>query len=447
MTDIDNISVDFIPEVEPQMHTANGSRSIIKVIGVGGGGCNAVKHMYNMGIHDVEFIVCNTDKQALESSPIPVKIQLGQEGLGAGAVPENARNAALESEADIRTAIEGANMVFVTAGMGGGTGTGASPIVASIAREMGILTVGIVTFPFEFERDEKSTTAQNGIKELQENVDALIVIKNETLKTFYPDLKLSQAFAKADDVLLIAAKSIAELITVEAIINVDFRDVDTILRNSGTAIIGSGSAKGENRAMNAVQKAIESPLLDNNSIYGAEKMLLFISYSSEYEATVSELDIITDELQSKTCNMNKKFIWGHGVDETLGEEIRVTIIATELHNKSEMPKPTPTPLAGGDDDDKKNQPSPTDNNTTTIPLNTTPERGEYSPYRNLSNDDIRNMSDKEMDDYFRQSPYLRQQQYQQHLQSTLQQQQEASDYTIGENGVNNQPSYLRNVID
>lgn len=445
MTDINNISVDFIPEVEPQIH-ADGSHSIIKVIGVGGGGCNAVKHMYNMGIHDVEFIVCNTDKQALESSPIPVKIQLGKEGLGAGAVPENARNAALESEADIRAAIEGANMVFVTAGMGGGTGTGASPIVASIAREMGILTVGIVTFPFEFERDEKSITAQNGIKELQENVDALIVIKNETLKTFYPDLKLSQAFAKADDVLLIAAKSIAELITVEAIINVDFRDVDTILRNSGTAIIGSGSAKGEDRAMTAVQKAIESPLLDNNSIYGAEKMLLFISYSSENEATVSELDTITDELQSKTCNMNKKFIWGHGVDEALGEEIRVTIIATELHNKSEHPQ-SATPLAGGDDDNKTKNPSTNDHDTTTIPLNSTPERGGYGPYNELSNDDIRNMSDKEMDDYFRQSPYLRQQQYQQHMQSTLQQQQEVSDYTIGENGVNNQPSYLRNAID
>ena len=439
MTDfnIDDISVDFTPEVD---NVKAPMKSIIKVIGVGGGGCNAVKHMYNMGIHDVEFIICNTDKQALDSSPIPIKIQLGKEGLGAGAVPEKAREAALESEEEIKAAIEDANMVFVTAGMGGGTGTGASPIVASIAREMGILTVGIVTFPFEFERDEKFVTAQKGIEELHQNVDALIVIKNETLKTFYPDLKLSQAFAKADDVLLIAAKSIAELITVEAIINVGYRDVDTILRNSGTAIIGSGSASGEDRALQAVQQAIESPLLDNNSIYGAEKMLLFISYSTEYEASVAELDIITQELQNKTCNMNKKFIWGHGVDESLGENIRVTIIATELHNHADTPKQTTTVIS----DDNDHQPAsiiefdandgPADND------NKTEEK------KNINNDDLRNMSEEEINAYLSMPPYLRNNM---NRQKTLnfEQQNEVSDYSVDKEGIKNQPTYLRNVID
>lgn len=436
--DIDNISVDFTPEVD---NTKAPMKSVIKVIGVGGGGCNAVKHMYNMGIHDVEFIICNTDRQALDSSPIPIKIQLGKEGLGAGAVPEKAREAALESEEEIKAAIEDANMVFVTAGMGGGTGTGASPIVASIAREMGILTVGIVTFPFEFERDEKFVTAQKGIEELHQNVDALIVIKNETLKTFYPDLKLSQAFAKADDVLLIAAKSIAELITVEAIINVDFRDVDTILRNSGTAIIGSGSAHGENRALEAVQQAIESPLLDNNSIYGAEKMLLFISYSTEFEASVAELDIITQELQNKTCNMSKKFIWGHGVDESLGENIRVTIIATELHNHADTPKQKTTVIS--DDDDYKHKPTIIEfdaNNGQPDHHDTTEDQ------KNINNDELRNMSEEEINNYLSMPSYLRKNM---NRQQTLnfEQQNEVSDYSVDKDGIKNQPSYLRNVID
>jgi len=266
--------MDITPYIEEQ---AYGRTSIIKVMGVGGGGSNAARHMYNMGITDVDFMICNTDRQALESNPIPIKIQLGDSGLGAGAIPEVARTAALESEEKIKAALEGTKMLFITAGMGGGTGTGASPIIANLAKEMKILTVGIVTYPFKFEQESKRKLADEGIKELSQNVDALIVIKNEALKSFYPDLKLSNAFAKVDDVLLIAARSIAELITLESIINVDFNDVKTILQDSGTALIGSGEAEGEDRALKAVEAAINSPLLDQNSIYGAEKLLFFIS--------------------------------------------------------------------------------------------------------------------------------------------------------------------------
>ncbi|MBO7465928.1 MAG: cell division protein FtsZ, partial [Bacteroidales bacterium] len=290
------------------MRNSGANGSIIKVMGVGGGGGNAVKHMYDMGIVGVDFMVCNTDAQALEKSPIPVKIQLGS-GLGAGAIPEVAREAALKSEAELQMAMEGAKMLFVTAGMGGGTGTGASPIVASIARGMGILTVGIVTYPFDFEGESKFKVADEGIDELRQNVDALIVIKNELLKIYYPDLTISNAFAKSDDVLLVAAKSIAELITIHGSMNVDFNDVKTILENSGTAIIGAGIAEGENRAREAAEAAIASPLLDQKSIYGAEKGLLFIAYGPDSEPTMEELTEITDCLAEATCNLREKLIW------------------------------------------------------------------------------------------------------------------------------------------
>ena len=307
------------------------SDNIIRVMGVGGGGGNAVKHMYNMGITGVEFMICNTDAQALEKSPIPIKIQLGDSGLGAGANPEVARKAALESETQLQQALEGAKMLFVTAGMGGGTGTGASPIVADIARSMGILTVGIVTYPFDFEGESKFKVADEGIDELRQNVDALIVIKNELLKTYYPDLTLSNAFAKSDDVLLVAAKSIAELITIHGSMNVDFNDVKTILENSGTAIIGAGIGEGENRAKEAAEAAIASPLLDQKSIYGAEKALLFISYGSAHEITMEELSEITTCLEQATCNLRSKLIWGHGADDSLDDKVRVTVIATGFH--------------------------------------------------------------------------------------------------------------------
>lgn len=439
MTNIEEFSTEFIPIVDVKKN--KNRKSIIKVIGVGGGGCNAVRHMYNMGINDVDFIVCNTDEQALESSPIPVKIHLGEDGLGAGANPTVAQQAAIASEADIKAAIQDANMVFITAGMGGGTGTGASPIIASIAREMGILTVGIVTFPFDFEQEEKFVTAQKGIEELHENTDALLVIKNQSLSTYYPDLKLSNAFAKADDVLLVAAKSIAELITLEAIINIDFHDVDTILRGSGTAIIGSGTAKGENRAYEAVYQAIESPLLDNNSIYGAEKMLMFISYSREFEATVAELTTITNELQAKTCNMKKKFIWGHGVDDSLGEELRVTIIATELHNQSSNKQKINNLSPAGPQTDS----TPKVDNTKITTINTNENDGKkviplYGD-SNISNEALRNMNDQEMDSYINMPSYLR------NKLNVDKRQEEISNYKVSNSGIECQPPILRDVVD
>ena len=337
---MENEVIDLI-DVMPEVDILEGAKApIIKVLGVGGGGSNAARHMYKMGIVGVDFIICNTDRQALESNPIPVKIQLGKTGWGAGGIPDVAREAAKASEEHIRAALEGTKMVFITAGMGGGTGTGASPIVASIAREMGILTVGIVTYPFDFEQEDKFKLADEGSHELGQNVDALIVIKNEALTSFYPDLTVNNAFAKVDDVLLIAAKSIAELITLESIINVDFNDINTILRNSGTAIIGSGMAEGKDRAKDAAEAAVTSPLLDTNSVYGAGKVLFFISYSHESELTMSELKTITDILSNRTCNMKEKLIWGHGYDDTLGDNVRVTVIATNL--KGTIPPPPPS---------------------------------------------------------------------------------------------------------
>jgi len=331
---MDNDTINLVEIMPDVAYFGESKAPIIKVLGVGGGGSNAARHMYNMGIVGVGFIILNTDRQALESNPIPEKIQLGTSGLGAGAKPDVARDAALESEEHIKAALVGTKMVFITAGMGGGTGTGASPIVASIAREMGILTIGIVTYPFDFEQESKQKIAEEGIGELRDNVDALIVIKNEALNSFYPDLELDNAFAKVDDVLLIAAKSIAELITLESIMNVDFNDVDTILRDSGTAIIGSGEAEGEDRAEKAAEAAVNSPLLDTNSVYGAGKVLFFVSYGHAKKLSVRELNAITEVLANKTCNMKETLIWGHGYDDTLGEKVRVTVIATHLLPRS-----------------------------------------------------------------------------------------------------------------
>ena len=400
MANIDNeILMEITPEIEVM---ENVHSSIIKVMGVGGGGSNAVKHMYNMGITDVDFIICNTDRQALESNPIPIKIQLGERGLGAGAIPDVARQAAIDSEEQIRQALEGTEMLFITAGMGGGTGTGASPIIASIARDMGILTVAIVTFPFKFEQREKSEQAEEGIQKLSEDVDALIVIKNENLKSYYPDLKLSNAFAKVDDVLLIAAKSIAELITRKANINVDFNDVKTILKNSGTAMIGSGDAEGESRAANAVEMAINSPLLDQNSIYGAEKLLFFISDSTQSELTVTELEEITQGIENKTCTDSKKLIWGYGKDESLGDKVRVTVIATGLQNSKGYTPVKPNRDGQKEHPEPKSEPKHNDegvinnvninvqNNTNTIIIPLFPD-----------NNELRDKSDREMDEYLR----------------------------------------------
>lgn len=307
-----------------------GNTSIIKVIGVGGGGSNAVNHMYNLGIKGVDFIVCNTDRQALDISPVPMKIQLGPsltEGRGAGSIPEIGRNAAVENIDEIRDFLgNGTKMVFVTAGMGGGTGTGAAPVIAHVAKELGILTVGIVTVPFSFEGRKRRQQAEEGLERMRENVDTLLVINNERLREISGNLSLANAFAKADTVLSTAAKGIAEVISVTGAINVDFNDVNTVMKDSGVAIMGSASAEGENRAISAVQEALSSPLLNDNDISGANYVLLNITYG-ESDVTMDEITEITDYIQ-EAAGSTADVIWGHAYDPTLGDKLSVTLIAT-----------------------------------------------------------------------------------------------------------------------
>jgi cell division protein FtsZ len=306
-------------------------KSIIKVIGVGGGGSNAVNHMYNMGIKDVEFVVVNTDAQALKSSPVPLRLQLGAnltEGLGAGANPEQGKNAAIESQDEIRELLaDNTKMVFITAGMGGGTGTGAAPIIAKIARELNILTVGIVTAPFMFEGKKKMAVAQAGIEALRENCDTVLVILNDKLREIYGNLAIRTAFGKADDILTTAAKSIAEIITIHQDVNVDFEDVKTVMKDAGAAVMGSSTEEGEGRAIRAADAAISSPLLNNVDIKGAEKILLSIMSGEEEELSMDELSEITEYIQQKAGD-NAELIFGQGIDPELGKAIRVTVIAT-----------------------------------------------------------------------------------------------------------------------
>ena len=306
-------------------------KSIIKVIGVGGGGTNAVNHMYNEGIQDVEFIVCNTDAQSLNNSPVPNKIQLGlhlTEGLGAGANPEVGKNAALETKEELRELLsDETRMVFITAGMGGGTGTGAAPVIAKVARELDILTVGIVTSPFAFEGRKKMQQAADGIRELRENCDTVLVILNDNLREIYGNLSITKAFGQADNILMTAAKGIAEIITVSGHVNVDFEDVKATMKNSGVAIMGSAETSGENRALIAAEQAISSPLLDNKDITGAQKILLSIISGEEAELQMDELSEITNFIQEK-AGVDAQVIFGHGNDAELGDAIRVTVIAT-----------------------------------------------------------------------------------------------------------------------
>ena len=308
--------------------------SIIKVIGVGGGGSNAVNHMFNQGIVGVDFIVCNTDRQALDVSPVPLKIQLGAsltDGCGAGSIPEIGKNSAIENIEEIRSILSnGTKMVFVTAGMGGGTGTGAAPIVAQIAKEMGILTVGIVTVPFGFEGRKRRQQAEEGLDEMRKNVDTLLVINNERLREISGNLSIGNAFSQADDVLAMAAKGIAEVISVTGNINVDFNDVNTVMKNSGVAIMGSASAEGENRAIEAVQHALSSPLLNDNDISGAKYVLLNITYGAQ-EVLMDEITAITDFIQDE-AGSTADVIWGHGFDGSLGDKLSVTIIATGFNS-------------------------------------------------------------------------------------------------------------------
>jgi cell division protein FtsZ len=304
--------------------------SIIKVIGVGGGGSNAVNHMFNLGIKGVDFVVCNTDKQALDVSAVPFKIQLGTsltEGNGAGAIPEVGRNAAIENIDEITDLLgKQTKMVFVTAGMGGGTGTGAAPVIAGIARELGILTVGIVTVPFGFEGRKRRQQAEEGLEEMRKNVDTLLVINNEKLREMTGNLTINNAFSKADDVLTVAAKGIAELISVTGSVNVDFNDVYTVMKDSGVAIMGSAAVDGEERALRCVQEAMNSPLLNDNNIFGAKYVLLNITYGDK-EVLMDEISQITDYIQDE-AGSTADVIWGHGYDPSLGDKLCVTLIAT-----------------------------------------------------------------------------------------------------------------------
>jgi cell division protein FtsZ len=310
--------------------------SIIKVVGVGGGGSNAVNHMYKHGIKDVDFVVCNTDAQALANSPVQIKIQLGSsltEGRGAGNKPEIGREAAIENLDDVIDALAtNTKMVFITAGMGGGTGTGAAPVLAKAAKELGILTVAIVTIPFRNEGARRINQALEGIAEIEKYVDSLLVINNEKIREMYGDLKVSEAFAKADDVLAIAAKGIAEIITVHGYINVDFADVETVMSNSGVAIMGSGQAAGEDRAIQAVTNALNSPLLNDNNIQGARNILINITSGNE-EITMDEIGQVTDYIQG-CAGDSADLIWGNGIDKSLGEALCVTVIATGFGTNS-----------------------------------------------------------------------------------------------------------------
>lgn len=304
--------------------------SIIKVIGVGGGGGNAVNNMYKQGIHDVSFVVCNTDAQALKDSPVPERLQLGSEGLGAGNRPEKARLAAEESIDDIKAMLsDGTKMDFITAGMGGGTGTGAAPVIARVSKELGILTVGIVTIPFKFEGNKKIDQALDGVDEMAKHVDALLVINNERLRKVYPDLSLLNGFAKADDTLSVAAKSIAEIITVRGLINLDFNDVRTVLKDGGVAIMSTGFGEGEGRVRKAIDDALNSPLLNDNDIYNSQKILLSIAFSSENGTdglAMEEMNEINDFMSRFGSNFELK--WGIAIDNTLEKKVKITILAT-----------------------------------------------------------------------------------------------------------------------
>lgn len=307
------------------------SKSIIKVIGVGGGGGNAVNHMYKEGIEGVTFALCNTDNQALRCSPIPVKLQLGPsvtKGRGAGNRPEIGRNAAEESVDDIRRLLsDGTEMVFITAGMGGGTGTGAAPVVARVAKEMGILTIGIVTLPFLFEGRPKILQAIAGVEAIKENVDALMIINNERLRFIYADLTFRNAFTKADDTLSIAARSIVEIITIDGIINLDFADVSTTLRDGGVAIISTGIGDGDNRVGKAIKNALHSPLLNNTDIINAKKVLFNLTFGEEVDDFMMGESSAIDEFM-RTLNPKVNVIWGYGVDNSLGNSVKITLLAS-----------------------------------------------------------------------------------------------------------------------
>jgi len=317
------LNIDFPAEIN----------KVIKVIGVGGGGSNAVNHMYNEGIHNVTFAVCNADIQDLKGSPVPTRIQIGKvltEGLGCGAKPQQGEAAAIESEEEIKELLhDGTKMVFITAGMGGGTGTGAAPVVAKIAKEMGLLTIGIVTIPFKFELGGRIKKAIHGVVEMKKYVDALLIINNERLITLYPDMTLDAAFYKADEVLSESAKSIAEMITLRgSMINVDFADVNTILKDSGVAIMNTGMAEGSNRVTEAINEALSTPLLKNKDIRKATRVLMYIYTSEDHKLTMVEMEQVSDFISSINKDLDEELIWGGTYDNKLEGMLKITIIAT-----------------------------------------------------------------------------------------------------------------------
>ena len=372
--EIEEDGLDFVFETK---------KNIIKVIGVGGGGGNAASYMYTYGIHDVDFIIANTDQQALQASPIPVKVPLGAtltEGLGAGNNPENGKQAAIESIEDIKTALNtGTKMLFVTAGMGGGTGTGAAPEIARTAKEMGILTVAIVTIPFRYEGPKRVKQALEGLKQLSQSVDAMLVIDNEKIREMYGNMPARQAFAKADDILTMAAKGIAEIITVPGEVNVDFADVKAVMQDSGVALMGRGEADGEDRALNAVKAALNSPLLNDSDIKGAKNMLVNIISSSENETTLDEVSIINEYVQNSAGQAGDggNLIWGQTKDENLGSKICVTLIATGF-DKTGILNPYERPVG------QKIQITPAAAPKTPEPAKPEPEKTEPAPAANTA---------------------------------------------------------------
>lgn len=345
MIDMGGASVEATPEATPATTPAKkedglivdmggamdaSSPSIIKVIGVGGGGGNAVNHMYREGISGVNFVLCNTDSKALSDSPVPHRLRLGKDGLGAGNDPQRAKLAAEESIEQIHNLLDdGTKMVFITAGMGGGTGTGAAPIIAHEAKEMGILTVGIVTIPFRFEGIRKIDKALDGVEAMHNEVDALLVVNNERLRTVYPELSVLNAFEKADNTLTVAARSIADIITMRGVMNLDFQDVCTMMRDSGVAIISTGYAEGEGRVSRAIDEALHSPLLNNNDIYSSKRVLLCISFSKDEEGNnlmMDEMNEVDEFMMKFPADVDTK--WGMSVDSALGAKVKVTILAT-----------------------------------------------------------------------------------------------------------------------
>lgn len=370
-------------------------KSIIKVIGVGGGGSNAVNHMYNQGIKDVEFVVCNTDAQALKSSPVPNRLQLGlglTEGLGAGANPEIGKNAAIESKEEVRNMLgDNTKMVFITAGMGGGTGTGAAPVIAKIARDMDLLTVGIVTAPFSFEGKKKMAAANQGIAELKENCDTVLVILNDKLREVHGNLPISQAFGEADNILTTAAKGIAEIITVPGYVNVDFMDVQTVMKGAGAAVMGSALADGEGRALRAAEMAISSPLLNNKDITGATKILLSIISGEEAELQMDELTEITEYIQEKAGD-DAEVIFGHGIDAEHGQNISVTVIATgfeapELRTQSLDSRKTVIDLESNREIESRKDDSLTSEHSQTALFDSSTESNKEESRAEASNDE------------------------------------------------------------